>query len=95
MRERLAVADYRVARPTPGRFVIEARLPLRRVGDERREAPPGSASSIRVVVVDDQEMVRAGFAALLGAQPDIEVVGTAADGAAGVNAVRQLTPTWC
>lgn len=48
--------------------------------------------SIRVVVVDDQEMVRAGFAALLGAQPDIEVVGTAADGAAGVNAVRQLHP---
>ena len=48
--------------------------------------------SIRVVVVDDQEMVRAGFAALLGAQPDIEVVGTAADGAEGVALVRRLRP---
>jgi DNA-binding NarL/FixJ family response regulator len=35
--------------------------------------------SIRVVVADDQEMVRSGFAALLDAQPDIVVVGTAAD----------------
>src|SRR4029450_321525 len=36
---------------------------------------------VRVVVVDDQEVVRAGFAALLATQPDIAVVGTAADGA--------------
>ena len=48
--------------------------------------------SIRVVVVDDQEMVRAGFAALLGAEPDIEVVATAADGAEGVATVRRVTP---
>ena len=48
--------------------------------------------SIRVVVVDDQEMVRAGFAALLGAEPDIEVVATAADGAEGVSVVRRLRP---
>jgi len=48
--------------------------------------------TIRVVVVDDQEMVRAGFAALLGAEPDIEVVATAADGAEGVATVRRLTP---
>jgi DNA-binding NarL/FixJ family response regulator len=48
--------------------------------------------SIRVVVVDDQEMVRAGFAALLGAQSDIEVVATAADGAQGVAVVRRAAP---
>ena len=36
--------------------------------------------TIRVVVVDDQEIVRAGFAALLGTQADFSVVGTAADG---------------
>ena len=48
--------------------------------------------SIRVVVVDDQEMVRAGFAALLGAEPDIDVVATAADGADGVTVVQRLRP---
>ncbi|WP_244929182.1 response regulator transcription factor [Nocardioides sp. W7] len=48
--------------------------------------------SIRVVVVDDQEMVRAGFAALLGAEPDIAVVATAADGAAAVTVVRRVQP---
>jgi DNA-binding NarL/FixJ family response regulator len=48
--------------------------------------------SIRVLVVDDQEMVREGFAALLGAQPDIEVAGHAPDGLAGVAAVRALHP---
>lgn len=40
--------------------------------------------SIRVLVVDDQAMVREGFAALLGAQADIEVVGQAEDGAVAV-----------
>jgi DNA-binding NarL/FixJ family response regulator len=48
--------------------------------------------SIRVVIIDDQAMVRAGFAALLDAQADIEVVGQAADGAAGVALVRQECP---
>ncbi len=48
--------------------------------------------SIRVVVVDDQEMVRAGFAALLGAEPDIDVVATATDGADGVTVVQRLRP---
>jgi DNA-binding NarL/FixJ family response regulator len=44
--------------------------------------------AIRVVVADDQELVRAGFAMILDAQPDIEVVAEAADGAAAVEAVR-------
>jgi DNA-binding NarL/FixJ family response regulator len=45
---------------------------------------------IGVLVVDDQSMVREGFAALLGAQPDIEVLGTAGDGQAALDAVRGL-----
>ncbi|GGO03405.1 DNA-binding response regulator [Microbispora rosea subsp. aerata] len=48
--------------------------------------------TIRVVVVDDQAMVRAGFAALLAAQNDIDVVGEAADGAQGVEVSRRARP---
>lgn len=48
--------------------------------------------SIKVLIVDDQQMVRAGFGALLNAQPDIDVVADAADGAAGVVAVRSHRP---
>ncbi|MCT9929146.1 response regulator transcription factor [Planotetraspora sp. A-T 1434] len=39
---------------------------------------------IRVMLVDDQELVRTGFRMVLGAQPDIKVVGEAADGAAAI-----------
>ncbi|GAA0435826.1 response regulator transcription factor [Streptomyces luteireticuli] len=48
--------------------------------------------TIKVLIVDDQAMVRAGFAALLAAQPDIDVVGDAPDGARGVEAGRRLHP---
>jgi len=45
-----------------------------------------------VVVVDDQDMVRAGFAALLDAQDDIEVVGQAADGQAALEVCATANP---
>ncbi|TDC34614.1 response regulator [Kribbella albertanoniae] len=48
--------------------------------------------TIRVLIVDDQEMVRAGFGALLNAQPDIEVVGQAGDGAQAITAAAELRP---
>ncbi|MGW6731615.1 response regulator [Streptomyces sp. NPDC055013] len=48
--------------------------------------------SIRVVVADDQELVRAGFSMILEAQPDIEVVAEAGDGAEAVAAVQRHTP---
>ena len=46
----------------------------------------------RVVVADDQTLVRAGFRALLDAQPDIEVVAEAADGAQAVERTRREQP---
>lgn len=47
---------------------------------------------IRVLVVDDQAMVREGFSALLNAQDGVEVVGVAADGVAAVTQATALTP---
>jgi DNA-binding NarL/FixJ family response regulator len=47
---------------------------------------------IRVALVDDQELVRAGFAALLDAEDDIEVVGEAADGQQAVRVAEQHRP---
>ena len=47
---------------------------------------------IRVLLVDDQALLRAGFRALLDAQADMEVVGEAADGAEGVALARSAAP---
>lgn len=47
---------------------------------------------ITVLIADDQAMVRAGFAALLDAQPGIRVVGQAADGAEAVSLARETRP---
>ncbi|EXU63251.1 MULTISPECIES: response regulator transcription factor [Streptomyces] len=47
---------------------------------------------IRVALADDQLLVRAGFRALLAAQPDIEVVGEAADGEQALALVRERRP---
>ncbi|MFD5575959.1 response regulator [Streptomyces pseudogriseolus] len=47
---------------------------------------------IRVVLADDQSLVRAGFRALLDAQPDITVAGEAADGEEALRLIRELRP---
>ena len=48
--------------------------------------------SIRVVVADDQDLVRTGLVMILGAQPDLEVVGEAADGLAALELATRLRP---
>jgi DNA-binding NarL/FixJ family response regulator len=47
---------------------------------------------VRIVVADDHQVVRNGFAALLDTQPDFVVVGTASDGAEAVRVCRQVHP---
>ncbi|VTR76778.1 response regulator [Cellulomonas hominis] len=49
-------------------------------------------TTVRVLVADDHPVVRSGLAGLLSVEPDIEVVGEVADGAAAVEAARALTP---
>lgn len=51
-----------------------------------------SRDSLRVVLADDHAVVREGLKVLLNAQPDIEVVGEAADGEAACRAARELAP---
>jgi DNA-binding NarL/FixJ family response regulator len=49
-------------------------------------------SEVRLVIADDQAMVREGFAALLGAQPGLTVVGTAGNGREALDLARRLRP---
>jgi DNA-binding NarL/FixJ family response regulator len=52
----------------------------------------GDGVTVRIVVADDHHVVRTGFAALLGTQPDFTVVGTACDGTEAVRVCRELSP---
>jgi DNA-binding NarL/FixJ family response regulator len=51
-----------------------------------------SSGPVRIVVADDHEVVRAGFAELLDTRPDFTVVATASDGAEAVRLCRELEP---
>ena len=48
---------------------------------------------VRVLIADDQSLVRAGFRMILEAEDDVEVVGEAADGAEALEAAAELSPT--
>ena len=48
--------------------------------------------SVRVLIADDQQLIRAGFRMILAAEPDIEVVGEATTGAEAVTLTRELGP---
>ena len=87
----------RALRGPPGR----AALPRRRVRGDRGDPLPGrhrpgagvtAGGPVRVLVADDQALVRAGLATLLDSQPDLEVVGQAGDGREAIRLARELTP---
>ena len=106
MRERAAAPGGTIeAGPrTDGGRRVAAVPPVRRSGNDTRSparAPgecegggqgQGGRPMIRVLLADDQPLVRAGFRALLDAQPDIEVVGEAADGEEALRRVCELLP---
>jgi len=74
--------------------------PLRAAGHgatdlaERQEELAASEKhgAVRVMIVDDQALVRAGFRMILEAEPDIDVVGEAADGGEAIEECRRLRP---
>ncbi|HEY3506920.1 MAG TPA: response regulator transcription factor [Actinocatenispora sp.] len=51
-----------------------------------------SQRPVRVLLVDDQPLLRTGFRMVLGVEPDVDVVGEAGDGAEGVELARRLLP---
>jgi DNA-binding NarL/FixJ family response regulator len=64
-----------------------------RVCDPRAVTTHGSSAlTIRVLIADDQELVRTGFRVILNAESDLEVVGEARDGREAIDAVRSLNP---
>jgi PAS domain S-box-containing protein len=69
-------------------------VPSRRPAVTYREMPKESpaAPRLRVLVVDDHALVRRGFATMLAGEPDLIVVGEAADGQMAIELTRQLAP---
>jgi DNA-binding NarL/FixJ family response regulator len=55
-------------------------------------APSGGKPPVRVLLVDDQPLLRTGFRMVLGTEPDLEVIGEASDGEEGVDLARRLLP---
>src|SRR4029450_2935660 len=76
-----------------GRGPGDPRAPRgRAVPPHRPPAARGARVTTRVLIVDDQSLVRAGFRMILGAEEDIEIVGEAADGLPAVLAARETEP---
>ena len=90
-RWRCTAAIVQAGRAARRRLRGDARLPAparRRARQTRR----GAGMSIRVLLVDDQALIRAGFRMILDAEEDMEVVGECADGTQAVDSARRLKP---
>jgi DNA-binding NarL/FixJ family response regulator len=73
--------------------VVAAQLADGDAAEPEPEADPADVSRpIRVVIADDQRLLRTGFRVILDAEPDITVVGEAGDGRTAVDVVRRVKP---
>ena len=92
MRERVRMygGELHAGRRRGGGFEVRVRLPLE--GEEDGGADRGGAgmSVVRVLIADDQALVRAGFKMILDAEDDLDVVGEASDGVEAVELARRL-----
>ena len=94
MRERVgALRRTSRGRTSPGRRVPRRRLaPVPACGRAREAGVDADAMTLRVVVADDQALVRAGFRVLVDSEEDLEVVGEAADGDEAVQVTLRTRP---
>lgn len=93
-----AVADSQVSAEQPESPVAAESLPdaeeaAAHPASEASRAATSAEEGNRVVVADDHAILREGLVGMLAGQPDIDVVGEAADGQAAVDLVRQTCPT--
>ena len=90
------VGHARTGRPVPRLAPVRAptrwRFPGRRDDSVRSRVGRHRIVTLRVAVADDQELVRTGFAMILGSDPDIDVVGHAPNGREAVELCHQLRP---
>jgi signal transduction histidine kinase/ActR/RegA family two-component response regulator len=68
------------------------RVPVAEAGDRHAPPCPTCGEKIRLLIADDHAVVRQALAQMLAAEPDLEVVGEAADGKQAVELVRQFLP---
>ena len=74
---------------------VASRVLWRERAEHGEDPPRGHAATLRtitVVIADDERLLRAGFRVILDAEPDLQVVGEAADGRAAIDVVRRRRP---
>lgn len=74
------------------RSPVPAALGIAALPDDPAHAEAPLTQRIRVLIIDDNRLVRDGLEAVLAAEPDVKVVATAADPVAGLRQARELTP---
>ena len=94
MRERVRMygGELHAGRRRGGGFEVHVRVPARGRGSGGAHGRSAGMNTVRVLIADDQALVRAGFKMILDAEDDLDVIGEAADGLEAVELARRLKP---